>query len=84
MEDLNPDFRDLIESFTSHHVEFLVVGAYALAFLGHTRFTEDIDIWIRRIEDNSARTRAALPTSVYRSMTLPRDSSMRIGCCCSS
>jgi len=60
MKDLSPDFQDLIESFTSHGVEFIIVGAYALAFLGHTRYTEDIDLWIRRSEENAARVRAAL------------------------
>ncbi len=60
MEDLSQDFRDLIESFTSHGVEFIIVGAYALAFLGHARFTEDIYLWIRRSDENAERTRAAL------------------------
>jgi predicted nucleotidyltransferase len=60
MEDLSPDFRDLIESLTSHGVEFIIVGAYALAFLGHARFTEDLDLWIRRSRENAERTRAAL------------------------
>ena len=60
MENLSQDFRELIESFTSHGVDFIIVGAYALAFLGHARFTEDIDIWIRRNEENAERTRVAL------------------------
>ncbi len=60
MEDLNPDFRDLIKLFTFHHVDFIVVGAYALAYLGHSRYTEDIDLWIHRSESNSNRVRTAL------------------------
>lgn len=63
MEDLSQDFQDLIESFTSHRVRFIVVGGYALAFLGHPRFTEDIDLWIERSEDNAQRVRAALAES---------------------
>ncbi len=60
MQDLSPDFRDLIELFTSHGVDFIVVGAYALAFLWHTRLTEDIDLWIRRSKENAKRVRTAL------------------------
>ncbi len=60
MEDLSPDFRDLIESFTSHNVDFIIVGAYALAFHGHARFTEDTDIWVQRSEENAEKVRAVL------------------------
>lgn len=60
MKDLSPDFRDLIESLTSQDVEFIIVGAYALAYLGHSRFTEDIDLWIRRSEENAKRVQSAL------------------------
>ena len=34
---LNPDFRDLLRSLCEEHVEFLVVGAYAVAYHGHHR-----------------------------------------------
>lgn len=37
MNDLSQDFQDLIELLTSHGVDFIIVGAYALAHLGHTR-----------------------------------------------
>lgn len=56
MNDLGQDFQDLIALLTSHDVEFIIVGASAVAFLGHTRYTEDIDVWIRRVEENANRT----------------------------
>ena len=41
--DLNPDFQDLIKSLlTDHNVEFLIVGAHALAFHGVARYTQDL------------------------------------------
>ena len=40
--DLNPDFLDMLDSFREMHVEFIVVGAYALAVQGLARATEDI------------------------------------------
>jgi predicted nucleotidyltransferase len=60
MKDLSQDFQELIELLTSHGVEFIIVGAYALAYLGHTRYTEDIDFWIRRTRENARRTADAL------------------------
>jgi len=42
--DLAPDFDEFIGSLIAHEVEFLIVGAYALAFHGAPRYTGDIDI----------------------------------------
>lgn len=57
---LNPDFRDMLSVFCDEQVEFMVVGAYALAFHGFPRATGDIDIWIRRSEENAERVWRAL------------------------
>jgi hypothetical protein len=59
-EDLNQDYQDLLRSLTAHRVEFLVVGAYALAFHGVARYTEDPDIWMARTESNAQKLKAAL------------------------
>jgi hypothetical protein len=58
--ELAPDFDEFIESLTAHGVEFLIVGAYALAFHGAPRFTGDLDVWIRPTEPNAARLLSAL------------------------
>jgi hypothetical protein len=58
--ELAPDFDEFIGSLTAHGVEFVVVGAYALAFHGAPRFTGDLDILIRPAHDNAARLLAAL------------------------
>jgi hypothetical protein len=52
---LAPDFDEFIACLNARGVEFLVVGAYALAFHGAPRFTGDFDIWIRPTLDNGAR-----------------------------
>jgi hypothetical protein len=44
---LNRDFKDLLSAFNAAGVEFLVVGAHALAAHGHVRSTKDLDVWIR-------------------------------------
>lgn len=57
---LTDDLKELIELFQSHHVEFIVVGAHALAFHGRPRFTEDLDLFIRRTTSNVAAIALAL------------------------
>jgi hypothetical protein len=58
--ELAPDFDEFFGSLTAHEVEFLVVGAYALAFHGAPRFTGDIDVFVRPTATNAARLLAAL------------------------
>ena len=57
---LNPDFRDMLSALCEEGAEFLLVGAYALAAHGLPRATGDMDIWIRRSEENAARVWRAL------------------------
>jgi hypothetical protein len=57
---LQKDLREFIESLNSHEVEFVVVGAHAVAFHGFPRFTGDIDLLVRPTRDNAERVMAAL------------------------
>jgi hypothetical protein len=57
---MSPDFRDLLAEFNAHSVEFIVVGAYALAAHGLVRATKDLDVWVRPESGNARRTIAAL------------------------
>jgi hypothetical protein len=57
---MSRDFRDLLAEFNAHKVEFLVVGAHALAAHGHVRATEDLDVWVRPDPQNAKRVLAAL------------------------
>src|SRR5207244_10811622 len=58
--ELAPDFDEFIASLTAHGVEFVIVGAYALAFHGAPRFTGDIDVLVRPTLDNASRLVAAV------------------------
>ena len=57
---MNRDFRDLLAEFNVHSVEYIVVGAHALAAHGHVRATKDLDIWVRPSTDNAKRVFSAL------------------------
>ena len=60
LEGLNEDFRDLLVLLADAGAEFLVVGAYALAFHGAPRASGDIDLFVRASPGNAARVFAAL------------------------
>lgn len=59
---LNPDFLDLLEAFAKAKVEFIVVGAHALAAHGVVRATGDLDVWVRPSTENAARVVTGLTT----------------------
>ena len=57
---LNPDYRDMLCMLNDEGVEYLVVGAHALAVHGYPRATGDIDLWIGCSEENAKRVWRAL------------------------
>ena len=64
------DFEELLALFNAHHVEYLIVGGYALAFHGVPRFTGDLDLLVRPGHENSARILAALADFGFESAGL--------------
>ena len=67
---LQKDLREFIESLNSHHVEYLIVGAFALAFHGAPRSTGDIDILLRRSPENAERIESVLVDFSFASLGL--------------
>ena len=57
---MSDDFRDILKAFKSGEVEFLVVGAHALAAHGVPRVTGDLDLWINPSSANARRVCDAL------------------------
>lgn len=60
LDELNPDFLDLLRALVDAGVEFVVVGAYALSFHGAPRASGDIEIFVRPSPDNAAKVWRAL------------------------
>jgi hypothetical protein len=60
LRELNPDFRDLLRAFSAAGVEFVVVGAHALALHGVPRATGDLGVLVRPSGDNAQRVWMAL------------------------
>lgn len=54
------DWKDLLELLRTEGVEFIIVGAYALAAHGHERYTKDLDIWVRADPETAQKLRQVL------------------------
>lgn len=54
------ELKSLLQAFSAAGVRFLIVGGYATIAHGHTRATDDLDLWIDPTKDNSARAYAVL------------------------
>ena len=57
---MNRDFVEILSALCAEHVEFLIVGAHALAAHGVLRATGDLDVWVRPTSENADRVLAAL------------------------
>ena len=68
--EIRNDFKELLELFNNHKVEYLIVGGYALAFHGAPRFTGDIDLFVRPARENAERILAALNDLGFGSLDL--------------
>ena len=67
---LPEDWRAFIESLNSNGVEYLVVGAVALAQHGFPRYTGDLDVLVRNSPDNAERLVKALSDFGFASLGL--------------
>jgi hypothetical protein len=68
--EVQSDFRDLLASLNAHKVDYVVVGAHALAFHGAPRYTGDLDILVRPGSDNAHRILRALDDFGFGSLDL--------------
>jgi len=57
---LNRDYREMLQCLLDERVQFLLVGAYAMAAHGVPRATGDIDLWVQPDEENAERVFRAL------------------------
>lgn len=64
------DFAEFLASLNAAGVEYLVVGAYALAFHGAPRNTLDLDVYVRPTSANAARLLVALDRFGFGSLGL--------------
>ena len=77
MRPLSKDLHEFIRLLNQHEVEYLIVGAWALAFHGRPRFTGDIDIFIRCEESNADRMMAVIQAFGFGTTGLKREDFLR-------
>ena len=68
--EIQKDFKELLELFNAHQVEYMIVGGYALSFHGAPRFTGDLDIFVNSDGSNSKRILSALEEFGFGSVGL--------------
>lgn len=73
MSEVSPDFSDFVAALNRNHVEFVIVGAFSLAFLGYPRATGDIDFWIRPTAANAQAVLRALADFGFKSLGISKD-----------
>ncbi len=71
--EVQKDFKELLELFNGHKVEYIIVGSYALAFHGAPRFTGDIDIFVHSSSENAKKILSALADFGFGSLNLTAD-----------
>ena len=74
---LNKDFKEFAALLNSTGVEYLIVGGYALAAHGHPRYTGDLDIWLRRSQDNAVKVIRVLDAFGFGSLGLTQADFLR-------
>ena len=70
---IQPDFEDFLRLLEAHHVEYMIVGGYAVAFHGYPRFTKDIDVFFEVSPTNLDRLTCALVDFGFQEQSVPRD-----------
>ena len=68
--EVQKDFKELLESFNTRGVEYVIVGGYALAFHGVPRYTGDIDLLAKPSPDNARRIMEGLTAFGFGSIGL--------------
>ncbi|MBC7247231.1 MAG: hypothetical protein H5T73_05580 [Actinobacteria bacterium] len=72
--EVQQDFKELLALLNEHEVEYVIVGAYALAFHGAPRFTGDLDILVHPSRENAQKIMSALRDFGFGSLGLsPED-----------
>lgn len=77
--DVYPDFKELLALFNKHHVEYLVVCGYALAFHGAPRFTGDLDLLIHANQENAERILTSLDEFGFGKLNLETNDFIKPG-----
>jgi len=57
---LNNDYKEMLQCLNAEGVDYLLIGAYAMAAHGFPRATMDIDLWVKPSPENAQAVWKAL------------------------
>jgi predicted nucleotidyltransferase len=52
MEISSPFYLDILKSLNNHQVKYVLVGGLAVSYYGYSRYTGDMDLWVKPEEKN--------------------------------
>lgn len=58
--ELEPDYREFLELLNQYEVQYLIVGAFSVAYYGFPRYTGDMDVWVNPEPSNANKIISAL------------------------
>lgn len=73
------DFKELLELFNKYKVEYVIVGAYALAFHGCPRYTGDLDLLVKPDLDNAKKIIESIKLFGFSSLDLSLEDFTSLG-----
>jgi len=68
--ELPPDLSEFLRLLSSHGVEYLLVGGYAVGLHGYPRTTGDMDVWVNPTPENASKLVNALVDFGYAASNL--------------
>lgn len=76
---LHPDWKEFLKLLNSRGVEYVIVGAHALALHGIPRYTRDIDVFVRVAEDNANKLESVLKDFGFASLQVTAQDFLKPG-----
>ena len=73
------DMQELIELFERHHVQYAMVGGYAVNYYGYVRTTQDIDLLINPTRENAKKVMRCLKEFGFGEADIPIEYFERAG-----
>ncbi len=73
------DLKEFIKLLIEKKVEYLIVGGFAVTFHSREKFTEDLDVWIKRTKSNAKRIFKVLSEFGFGNIELSEDDFQKPG-----
>ncbi|MGE3063913.1 MAG: nucleotidyltransferase [bacterium] len=67
---MNKDLKEFLKSFNEQKVEYMIVGGIAVAYYGYPRYTGDIDVWVKKSQENAKKIISAVNSFGYSGLDL--------------